>query len=257
MKKFVLVPESQHRQTINKHDVLQAIHRPEQREMLKRYQLAQNLLHDAKQTNDDTKLDEYQEAMQDFARLRDQQTRARLPPQQPVKQQADNETKSDDDAVVVNALPTSQQTNARKLMQLLRAQGDDVVSWTRNGDVHIRGQRVRGTNIVDLVGDVVRATPSKTSTPERERFLSALAEANVPETLVKNKSALERYRAIKTSGSTMREAIDHDNDKDVEEDEDTTVSSTTMQYDDLPIKKKKKREGKKKMIASNDWNAPL
>ena len=87
MKKFVLVPESQHRQTINKSDVLQAIHHPEQREMLKRYQLAQNLLRDAKQTNDETKLDEYNEAMRDVALLRDGQTRARQPPpqQEPTK----------------------------------------------------------------------------------------------------------------------------------------------------------------------------
>ena len=48
MKKFVLIPEAKHRQmmTIDKRDVLQSIKQPEQREMLKRYQLAQNILHD-------------------------------------------------------------------------------------------------------------------------------------------------------------------------------------------------------------------
>ena len=253
MKKFVLVPESQHRRTINKSDVLQAIHHPEQREMLSRYQLAENLLHDVKRTNDETKLDEYNEAMRDVALLRDGQTRARQPPPQQeksTKRQPDNETKSDHvDATVVNALPTSQQTNARKLMQLLRAQGDGVVSWTKNGEVQIRGQRVRGTNIVDLVSDVVRSTPTKTSAPERERFLNALADANVPETLVKNKHALERYRVIKAGASSMDGISDDDDDDNPENVDNATVSSST----DEPSRPKKKRTQK----TAVDWNAPL
>ena len=255
MKKFVLVPESQHRQTINKSDVLQGIHQPEQREMLKRYQLAQDLLHDAKRTNNETKMDEYHEAMQDFSLLRDRQTHRQLPQKQPLKRAHDkveSSNSADSDADVVDALPTSQQANARKLMRLLRAQGDDILSWTPNGEVRIQGKRLRGTNIVDLVGDVVRSTPSKTSAPERERFLNALAEANVPETLVKNKNALERYRAIKTGGTTVREITD---DYD-ENDEDATVSSTTTK-NDVTSSKKKKETTKKKTIASNDWNSPL
>ena len=36
--------------------------------------------------------------------------------------------------------------------------------------VKIRGDPLTGTNIVDLVGDVVRSASSKTSAPQRERF---------------------------------------------------------------------------------------
>ena len=190
--------------------------------------------------------------MRDVALLRDGQTRARQPPpqQEPTKRQPDNETKSNHvDAAVVNALPTSQQTNARKLMQLLRAQGDGVVSWTKNGEVQIRGQRVRGTNIVDLVSDVVRSTPTKTSAPERERFLNALADANVPETLVKNKNALERYRIIKTGASAMEGISDDDDDDNPENVDNATVSSST----DEPSRPKKKRTQKTVV----NWNAPL
>ena len=73
MKKFVLVPEAKHRQMmkIDTRDVLQSIKQPEQREMLKRYQLAQNILHDNQRVNDDTKMNEYRETMQDFSMLRD------------------------------------------------------------------------------------------------------------------------------------------------------------------------------------------
>ena len=67
---------------MNKSDALQAIQQPEQREMIRRYQLAQNLLQDAKRTNNKTKLDECHEAMNDVAMLRDRQNRVHLPLQQ-------------------------------------------------------------------------------------------------------------------------------------------------------------------------------
>ena len=143
----------------------------------------------------------------------------------------------------MNALPTSQQTNARKLMQILQSQGDGIVSWTRNGDVQIHGQRVRGANIADLVSDVVRSTPSKTSAPERERFLSALAKVNVPETLVKNKSALEQYRVIKSDATTM-DGIAKDDEEDVME--NVAAAATTTNE---PVTKRRMKE--------SDWNAPL
>ena len=101
---------------------------------------------------------------------------------------------AENDAAVIDVFPVTQKCNAQKLLRLLREHGDDAVSWTRNGEVSIHGQRLRGTNIVDLFGDLVRSTPSNTIAPQRERFLSALADANVPETLVKNKALLERYR---------------------------------------------------------------
>ena len=78
MKKFVLVPVAKHRKMmkIDTRDVLQSIKQPEQREMLKRYQLAQNILHDNQRSSDDTKMNEYREMMQDFSMLRDRQGHA-------------------------------------------------------------------------------------------------------------------------------------------------------------------------------------
>ena len=246
MKKFVLVPEAKHRQMmkIDSRDVLQSIKQPEQREMLKRYQLAQNILNDHQRLDDDTKMNEYREMMQDFSTLRDRQGHVQQAQQPTVKNQQvqeDREKKDDDiDAAVVDALPNSQKVNAKKLIQLLRSHGNNVVSWTPQGDVSIRGQRLQGVNIVDLVGDVVRTTPSKSMPPQREQFLNALAQVNIPETLVKNRMALEHYRAIKNDGAYQ------DN-----------LESSTLNQDKLIPNVRKRRKVQMREEGPIDWNAPL
>ena len=97
MKKFVLVPETKHRQALaasaasENRDVLQSIQHPEQREMLKRYHLAQNTLHDTQRSSDGgAKMDEYHEVMQDFSLLRDRGSGVRPPSRH--KQTNGNET---------------------------------------------------------------------------------------------------------------------------------------------------------------------
>ena len=167
MKKFVLVPESKYKQTLNtvehrNRDVLQSITHPEQREMLKRYQVAQSILHDPQRPTDE-KMDEYREAMQEFAMLRDRLRSTLPPPQQPAakKTRVDEEVKEDGIPSALKILPQNQQKNAMKLINTLRERGDDTVTWTQDGEVKIRGEPLTGTNIVDLVGDVVRSASPK------------------------------------------------------------------------------------------------
>ena len=67
-QKYMLVPESlyQQKMKIDTRDVLQSIKQPDQREMLKRYSLAQNILQ-----GPNVDMDRYEEAMQDFSVLKD------------------------------------------------------------------------------------------------------------------------------------------------------------------------------------------
>ena len=64
---YILAPKSvyQQKMKIDTADVLQSIKQPEQREMIKRYSLAQNILQ-----GPNTDMDRYQEAMQDFSVLK-------------------------------------------------------------------------------------------------------------------------------------------------------------------------------------------
>ena len=220
MKRFVIIPEEKHRESMDvvknsNRDVLQGIQQPVQREMLRRYQIAQNALYDNSK-DVDTKMNEYREAMNDFSLLRDREGRLQLKQPRTVEKQHDAlekkktnddaaetmkpvKTQEEDDMDRVSLLPTKVQNNAKKLMKYLRDQGN--VSWTREGEVNIDGEPLKGTNIIDLVDDVVNRTKPY-SNPQLNPFLNAMARANIPETLVKNKTALENYRTIRNNTFT-------------------------------------------------------
>ena len=220
--------------------------------MLKRYHLAQNALRDGGENTA-----EYREAMQDFSLLRNRKSSGvRLLQNAVTKKHRidDGEARTSEtemtDAAVVDMLPDSQKENAHKLLRLLCAHGDDVVSWTRNGEVSIHGERLHGMNFADLVNDVLQSSRSSIGyMPQREHFLTDLADASVPEALIKNKKALKLYREIKT---------DYDND---DSNNEATVSSTTATFcgDEgysASTKNKiiKKRNEREEVI---DWTAPL
>ena len=77
------------------------------------------------------------------------------------------------DAAMVDMLLVSQKENALKLLRLLRAHGADVVSWTRNGEVSIYGERLHGMNFADLVKDVLQSSRSSIrSMSQREKLIS-------------------------------------------------------------------------------------
>ena len=221
MKKFVIVPEEKHRASLNavkesNREILQSIQQPVQHEMLKRYQTAQGILRDDSKPLD-RKMSEYHEAMNDFALLRDRgghglyfkQPRTVEKQHDALEKKKTNDdaaetmkpvkTQEEDDMDRVFLLPTKAQNNAKKLMKYLRDQGN--VSWTREGEVSIDGEPLKGTNIIDLVDDVVNRTKPY-SNPQLNPFLNAMARANIPETLVKNKTALENYRTIKNNTFT-------------------------------------------------------
>ena len=78
---------------------------------------------------------------------------------------------------------------------------ENIISWSpTNGEVSIRGRRLEGSNIADLVGDVMRSSSSKSSkreNPNRVAFIDALVEMNAPETLIKNRDAFKHFRQMK------------------------------------------------------------
>ena len=183
MKKFVLIPQNKYLQlTSNNGSIVQAIHQPEQREMIKKYNLATSVLNDSS-TPASQQISEYKDAIHDFSVLRGQKSIESKKP-------APSDRVLDE---VVNLMPASLRNDTEILMN--RIKDDDVVSWTPRGEVSIHGEKLNGINIGDLIADVIRST--KKPMAQRKQFLSALLEMNTPEAMIKNKGALQEFRKMK------------------------------------------------------------
>ena len=189
------------------YDVLQSIRQPEQWEMSKRYHLTQNTLRDpGTDQADKAKMNKYRAAMNEFSNSRDRRGDARpaQPPRPSTNTSNDsnnNDGDSGDDvramdekyAASVEVLPANQRKNAKRIVRNVRARMVTTLYRGRqNGDVSIREQRFRGTNIFDLVCNVLRSSrSSKTVSPQHDQFLTALVDANIPETVIKNNATLK------------------------------------------------------------------
>ena len=220
-----LIPEAKFRQLTecetmkNSNSILQAVNRPEQREMIKKYHLAQNTLNDESKPTD-VKRAEYNELMQEYIMLKDKVKGVRYP-------ERSNEKGIDD---TVNMMPTSLKSSAEKLMNRIK-ESEGVITWEPNGEVSIHGKKLVGSNITDLVGDVIRQT--KEENIDRETFLRGLAELNAPETLIKNKSALTQFRKLKNRSAPLfrpRGIPEHQ----------LKSEASSMDYGDSPVKKMRK-----------------
>ena len=107
-----------------------------------------------------------------------------------------------------NSFPKTFQTPANHLLTTLK-NNPGVISWNADtNEVTIDGRKLPGSNIIDLIGDVLRNRKSSNPPEHSDAFLRALAKLNVPEELVKNKSRIAKLRSYKRGGD------DDDDDDD-------------------------------------------
>ena len=254
-RKMLLVPESEFRRLKQTQEgnvtspstILEEVKHPNERELVKKYTNIELMLQDPLKS-DQEKVAEHKEMMNDFGVLKDRVT----VPHNFKREIESKERTIDDDSVMdetIELLPPTLQKQARQLLNRLRGR-TDLISWSKNGEVTIGGRRLAGSNITDLVGDVLRSR--KSETPERARFLNVLAQANVPEEFVKNKSALSSYRKIKRTKTMKRPpGIPTDGWADDDDDDDHGVVELDQMDKEMRIIKKNKRSqnvGKRKPI---------
>ena len=164
MNKFRLVREEQFQQwqNANKSSIMQSIKYPEQNEMVKQYNIAQNVLTDA-DLPEELQLAKFKEKMHEFHALKDKLAPSRaygksIQTQPAVK--SNNTVESN----VVDALPTTLHRPAELLLNQMRG-NEDIISWTPRGEVSLYGQRLDGNNnLTDLIADVLRNTKTKHET---------------------------------------------------------------------------------------------
>ena len=254
MENLVLVPEREFREFndwksrrgASDGGILQAIRNPEKRQMVQKWNAAQEIFNDSNKPYELRKA-EYDEKMGDFHSLKNKISGFRpnyIPISGKRRMIDDGDTeKSIDD--IVDLMPDNQKWNARNLMKQIQKNADDnLISWSsNNGEVSIRGKRLEGSNIVDLLDDIMRSSSGKMSkrdNPNRTAFINALAEMNAPETLIKNRNALKQFREMKekalSSSRTVKsiesyhppgipEHILKESDSDIDDNDDTDRKS--------------------------------
>ena len=116
---------------------------------------------------------------------------ATAPPPEPVKQDP-----IDDD--ILESVPKTMKAKAQLLLKKMKSSPD--ISWNEKGELKYKGETVQGSNVVDLVNDVLRKR--KYFNPQGwETFGEALREANVPQDLIGHE---DRWRYISQTKRTPR-----------------------------------------------------
>lgn len=130
---------------------------------------------------DRAKWSQYQQLMQRCQFFQDQ---LRQPTEIPI---IEKPTVSDStqkfEVEILRTLPKAYKTKGELLFR--RLCDNEVITWDKNGSVSINGTVIVGSNIVDLVCDVIRYKKSGSPVGWKE-FTSALSEINVPQEFIGN-----------------------------------------------------------------------
>ena len=95
-------------------------------------------------------------------------------------------------------LPKTLRESGEHLLNELKRHPNRV-QWDSSNTVSIDGEVLRGSNIIDLIGNVLRTRKTK-SPAHADAFLRLLADINAPDEMVRNEAESQRFRALK-SGS--------------------------------------------------------
>lgn len=90
-----------------------------------------------------------------------------------------------DTEIIISAVPKPWKNKARSIIQHIQAHPKHVLTWNDKGVVYIRGVRLSGSHIYDLIKDSVKPYKNFTLTGQKE-YYQALHEMNVPLGLIGN-----------------------------------------------------------------------
>jgi hypothetical protein len=108
------------------------------------------------------------------------------------------ETKDAIEEEILDSVPKTMKTKAELLERKMKA--DPSIAWSEKGELKYKGETVRGSNVVDLVNDVLHKR--KYFNPQGwETFGEVLREANVPQNLIGHE---DRWRYISQTKRTPR-----------------------------------------------------
>jgi hypothetical protein len=109
---------------------------------------------------------------------------------------------------IVETIPQRYQANAK---QLLRRIGKDI-KWNDNYEVDLEGENLEGSNIIDLINDMVRERRDFHSRGSTQ-FAEYIRRKNIPRAWVKNKQVFSPVPRISAAPVRTRAAILRDGDR--------------------------------------------
>jgi hypothetical protein len=137
---------------------------------------------------DDVKLSRYKEAVSNYSNYGDKLLAKSTPPSAPLESPPPS---------LFDGIPRTLRPPADALMGELEKYPEKI-AWDRNSrEVTINGRLLRGSNIVDLVGNVIRSRKNEKVPLHANEFLQTLAQLNVPEEFIKNKHQINKFRSLK------------------------------------------------------------
>ena len=99
---------------------------------------------------------------------------------------------------ILGTVPIKYQRKAILLLDVLT--NEERIQWTKNGEVTIKGQKIQGSNLVELINDVLRHRRNVEPIGWQE-FALLLKDLNVGRDVIGNK---DRYDFLNQTGSGFK-----------------------------------------------------
>lgn len=90
---------------------------------------------------------------------------------------------------IVETFPSGYKLQVRNLLRELTSKGD-VVNWTSDGSVYVRGKKIPNSNIKDVINSIVRARKKNVIPNGWKEVMTVLKEINIPTTYIGSEQAL-------------------------------------------------------------------
>ena len=102
------------------------------------------------------------------------------------------------DESIVNSLPKSSKTHAKRLIDYLKTH-PEIINWNDKGEIMYHGRLINGSNISDLVMDAMNNRSKSSNLPPfyESIYAKLLADVNVPNDWIKNNKRLNMIHSHK------------------------------------------------------------
>ena len=145
----------------------------------------------------DEKVRAYNQVLQIFLT---QQKKHNAPLVETPSQRKENDTVGEElrDAVINDVMDSVPKTFTNKAQLLVRhLTKNPGVDWNHKGEIMLNGRLIHGSNLADLVNDVLRNRKTVDGPTGWEEFSSHLEEMNIPQELIGNKDRLSFMKDLK------------------------------------------------------------